>query len=472
MFENRMLKTALLLAGSGGVVSVLRFGRNALLARMIGVEDFGIASTFALLMALVEMLSDFALGRLVVQDRGGDDPGFIAAIHGLAIARGAILTALVFVLADPIAALLGQPGLGWAYRLLAPMPLLGAMVHLDIMRQQRAMRFGLMVKAEFAGMAASLAALWPLWLWLGDFRVMLGLLFVELVARIATTHLLAEWPYRIRWSGAVAARALRFGWPLLAGGMLLFVVMQGERLIVANQFPATELGLFSAALAIAMAPTLLVQRVINSMFLPLLSRERDNEAGFRYKADLSLEALLVSGLGLMLLYVLAGPAALRLAFGAEFAGGAHLAAILGITFSLRMIRSAPTNISIAKGHTVNLLVANAVRLVSFPVAYLIALRGGSVEAVALTGLAGEAASLLIAYALAAFREGMAPVLRRRAPSYAIAFVLVLLVVAIAAEWARGPLPFIVAAALFLVVLVLSARLRDYLATLLARRGKS
>ena len=157
-------------------------------------------------------------------------------------------------------------------------------------------------------------------------------------------------------------RALRFGWPLLAGGMLTFAVMQGERLIVANQYTATDLGLFSAALTLAMAPTLVVQRVITSMFLPLLARERDSEEGFLHKAELSLEALLAGGLGLMLLYVLVGPMALRLAYGAEFAPGAQLAAILGITFSLRMVRSAPTNISIARGHTVNLLIANAVRL--------------------------------------------------------------------------------------------------------------
>jgi len=466
-----MLKTALLLAGSSGVVSAMRFGRNVLLARLIGVEDYGIASTFALIMALVEMLSDLGLGRFVVHDREGDNPGFVAAIQALEILRGAVLATLVFAFADPVAAFFGHPGLGWAYRIVAVMPLLIAMVHLDIMRQQRAMRFGLMVKADFAGQAASLAALWPLGLWLGDFRVMIGVMIVESLARIGTTHFLAERPYRISWDGAVVIRALRFGWPLLAGGMLTFAVMQGERLIVANQFTAIDLGLFSAALTLAMSPTLVAQRVINSMFLPLLARERDNELGFLRKAELSLETLLAGGLGLMLLYVLAGPGALRLAYGAEFAAGGQLAAILGITFSLRMVRSAPTNISIAKGRTINLLIANTVRLVSFPVGYMIALRGGSVEAIALTGLAGEAASLLIAYLLVALREGLGPVLARRAPTYGIALVLALLLVAMAAGLTAGPLPAIAAVLLFLVVLALSARLRGYLATELRRRRK-
>jgi O-antigen/teichoic acid export membrane protein len=470
-----MLRTALLLAGSSGAVSLMRFGRNVLLARLIGVEDYGVASTFALLMALVEMLSDLGITRFVVHDRDGDRPGFVAAVQALDVLRGTLLAALVFAFADPIAAFLGQPGLGWAYRVLAVMPLLRALVHLDVMRQQRTMRFGLMVKAEFAGMAASLAALAPLGLWLGDFRVMLGVLLVEYAAHLAASHLLAERPFRLGREGTVMARALRFGWPLLAGGMLTFAVLQGERLIVANQMTAVDLGLFSAALTLAMAPTLVVQRVINSMFLPLLAREQDNRDEFLRKAELLLETLLAGGLGLMLLYVLAGPVALRLVYGPEFAAGAQLAAILGVTFTLRMIRAAPTNISIARGHTVNLLIANAVRLVSFPAAFLIAMRGGSVEAVALTGLAGEAGSLLVAYLLVGLREGLGPVLARRAPLYAVALGLVVLVIAMVTELVAGALPAIAAIALFLAVLALSSRLRQYLVTQLPSRkinGKS
>lgn len=466
-----MLKIALLLAGSSGGVAAMRFARNVLLARLLGVEDYGIASTFALLVSLVEMLSDLGLQRFVVQDRAGDSPGFVAAVQGLSILRGAILAALVFALADPIAAFLGQPGLGWAYRIFALMPLLRAVVHLDVMRQQRAMRFGLMVKADFASVAASLAALWPLGLWLGDFRVMLGVLIVESVVYLAAAHLLAERPYRLGWNGAVAVRALRFGWPVLAGGALTFAVMQGERLIVANQYTATDLGLFSAALTLAMAPTLVVLRVANSMFLPLLARQQDNEKGFLQRAELVLETLLASGLGLMLLYVLAGPTALRLVYGADFAAGAQLVAILGTSFTLRIVRSGCTSISLARGHTVNLLISNVVRFVSLPVAFLIAIRGGSLEAIALTSVAGEAASLVVAYAIVAVREGLAPILIRRAPVYGIAFALVLLLTAMAAGLVAGPIPATVAVVLCLVVVALCRRILDYMGRELKLRAR-
>jgi O-antigen/teichoic acid export membrane protein len=382
--------------------------------------------------------------------------------------RGTALAVIVFALADPIAAFFGQPELGWAYRILAVLPLLRATGNLDVVRQQRTMRFGLMIKAEFAGMLASFAALWPLWLWLEDFRVMLGILIVDVVVHVAAGHLLAERPYRLGWNGAVAARAMRFGWPLLIGGALTFAVMQGERLIVANQYTATDLGLFSAALTLALAPTLVVQRVVNSMFLPLLARQQDNEKEFLQKAELSLETLLASGLGLMLIFVLAGPTALRLVYGAEFAAAAQLVAILGITFTLRTIRAAPTNIFLARGRTVTLLIANAVRLLSFPVAYWIAIRGGSMETMALTGLAGEAASLLSAYSFMAVKEGFGPILARRSPVYLLAALLVLLLAAMAAGLVAGPIPVIAAVLLCIVVVALCRRFVDYIASALRK----
>lgn len=456
-----MLRTAFLLAGSSGALALMRFGRNVLLARLIGVEDYGIASTFALLMAMIDLLTDVGLPRFVVQDREGDHPKVVAAIQGLGLIRGVVLSALVFALADPIAALLGQPGLGWAYRIFAVIPLLRAIGHLDVARQQRAMRFGLMVKAEFAGVALSLAALWPLWLWLGDFRMALGFLVIEQVVIVAVTHRLAERPYRLGWTGAVAARALRFGWPLLAGGMLNLFVMQGERLIVANQYTAVDLGLFSAALTLALAPTAIVQRVVNLMFLPLLARQQDNKGAFLQKAELVLESLLASGLGLMLVYVLVGPAALRLVYGAEFAAAAPLVAILGISSAMRIMRSAAVNISIARGNAINLLIPNLVRFLVFPAALLVALRGGSLEAIALTSVAGEAVSLLVAYALVAVREGLVPILVRRAPVYGIAVALVLLLAAMAAGLVAGPVFAVAAVLLCMIVVALCRRLLAY-----------
>ena len=47
-----MLKTATVLLGSNVSVAVLKMLRNVLLARLLSVENYGIASTFAVVFAL------------------------------------------------------------------------------------------------------------------------------------------------------------------------------------------------------------------------------------------------------------------------------------------------------------------------------------------------------------------------------------------------------------------------------------
>jgi O-antigen/teichoic acid export membrane protein len=61
-----LLKALSILAGGRASIAALNFARNILLARLVTVEDYGIASTFIVAIALVELFGDLALDRLVV----------------------------------------------------------------------------------------------------------------------------------------------------------------------------------------------------------------------------------------------------------------------------------------------------------------------------------------------------------------------------------------------------------------------
>src|SRR6056297_4064766 len=113
------------------------FARHILVARMLGVEDYGIAVTFAVSAALVEMASTFGLQKLIVQAREGDDPAWQAALQGFHLLRGVLAAAVLFALAKPIATFFGVSNLVWAYQVLALAPLLLGFEHFDIHRLTR-----------------------------------------------------------------------------------------------------------------------------------------------------------------------------------------------------------------------------------------------------------------------------------------------------------------------------------------------
>ena len=127
-----MLKSLMQLLSSGLMVRMLELLRTAILARLLTVEDYGIVATFFLPVALVQMAGAFSLDKLVVQDREGDTPGFVASLHTVQLVRGLLGAVLLVVLAGPYARLLGVEGLIWPYQALAMFPLVAGIVNLNL----------------------------------------------------------------------------------------------------------------------------------------------------------------------------------------------------------------------------------------------------------------------------------------------------------------------------------------------------
>jgi len=121
-----MVKPALLILSGNAAASGLLLIRNLLVAALIPVSDYGIAATFAIAMAVVEMASTFGLQQQIVQSAKGEDPCFQAALQGFQVMRGALAGVVLFILAGPIATFMGIAEVTWAYRVLAVVPVLNA----------------------------------------------------------------------------------------------------------------------------------------------------------------------------------------------------------------------------------------------------------------------------------------------------------------------------------------------------------
>ena len=66
-----MIGAAMALLGGNLGVALLKFARNILVARLLSVENFGIAATFAIVFGFIEMLAFLGLDRFLIQTRNG-----------------------------------------------------------------------------------------------------------------------------------------------------------------------------------------------------------------------------------------------------------------------------------------------------------------------------------------------------------------------------------------------------------------
>lgn len=151
------------LVGAGRMLDRgLQFGRNIIVARLLSPEDFGIAALFAMTISLLEMISNLAVGTLLIQSPRGDEPEFQQTSQLMMVVRGFLLGAVIFLFAGPVARLFDVPQSAWAFRLLAVVPMIRGLAHTDIIRMQRQMNFKPSIVMDVSSQLFSFVFAWPL----------------------------------------------------------------------------------------------------------------------------------------------------------------------------------------------------------------------------------------------------------------------------------------------------------------------
>lgn len=365
------------------------FARNLILARLLGPDNMGVAATLAVTLSLLEMTSDLAADRLLLQAEDGDEPGLQAAAQVVEFVRGALIAAVIVALAGPIARLFGVPEAAWAYRLLGLAPLLRGLVHLDAKRLVRIHRYRPLIMIDLGSQALAMAIAWPLAHATGDYFAALWVIIAQVGAYALISHLVAARRYSWGMTRDAWRRIVAFGWPLLINGLLMFGIFQGDRLIVGVFYDMGTLGVFSVAFALAMMPTMMAARIATPLVLPSLARSRDNPAQFGRRYGVAMEVVSVLTSAYLCLVIGAGGAIMGGLYGEEYRGGGPYLAVLAGMQALRIIRIVPTLGAMAMGDTRNAPLANLWRLMSLPGALAAAALGAPVVWVIVAGIGGE-----------------------------------------------------------------------------------
>ncbi len=388
--------------GLGQVVGQFcSFGRNIIIARIVSPTDFGVAAIFVMIVTFLEMMSNFSIDRLLVQDPDGDDIKFQQVAQFLQAMRGIISTLLLLLFAGVIANLFSMPDSKWAFCVLALVPLCAGFYHLDPKRIERNMKFWLGTSVEMVSQVLVLLLAWPVGKWFGDYRAMLALLIVKQAVYMLGTQLVARRPYRWATDKEYLERFWRFGAPLLLNGLLMFVVLQGDRFIIGSakkifgsSYDMADVGVYSAAFMLTMIPTIMVVKVLSTLLLPILSKLKDSPEAFLeetafFNSSVSIIASVVCGL-----LLLTGDKVLVFVYGVKYGHASVLVSWLSVLWAIRMLRVIPAIVAMANGCTKYLLYTNLVRSVALVGVVYVVAHGLPMKWIAIVGLIGEGMAYL------------------------------------------------------------------------------
>jgi O-antigen/teichoic acid export membrane protein len=402
-----VFRTAILILSGNATASLLLLVRNLVVARLIPVGDYGIAATFGVVMAMVEMASAFGLQQQIIQSKDGDDPRFQAGLQGFQVLRGIGAGAVLFLIAGPMARFLGIPEVIWAYQILALVPVIKAFEHFDIHRLNRQMRFWPLMLTGGVPALLSLLLIWPLATWLGDWRVMLCAILAQISIMVLTSHVVAERPYKIVFDRAIMGNSLRFGWPILVNSVLLFLVFQGDKLIVGRVLGMEALAIFAMGMTLTLTPTLVIAKSVQNFFLPILSNlDRGTVKGkarFQHMALVATETHMLFGASFVFFIIIFGDTIVNLLLSEKFDSLVAIFTLLAVLQCFRIMKGGPSSVALASGRTENAMIANTTRVLLLPIGYFVAIRTESVAQVISVAIIGEIIGFLVSILLVWWR---------------------------------------------------------------------
>jgi O-antigen/teichoic acid export membrane protein len=372
----------------------LSFVRNLILARVLSIADFGLAAIFSLALAMFELTGRLALGKQVIQSADGDSERFMSTAHAFQFLAGGINAIALLALCVPMAHLFKVPEKAWAFAFLSLFPLLRGLGNLDLTRRQRQFDFMPSIWAEIIPQAIVTAVAWPLAKWIGDFRVVLVLVFGKELLYTILSHGLAKRSYRWAWDVSLVPGMWRFSWPLIINGLLIFAAQQGDQMIVGGAYSLGVLGLYAAGASLISAPFFVIAHASSSLMLPLLSPLQRTAELFLREYRICVQLCAVGAAVTMAPFVVAGEQILKLVYGDKFIGAGSILALLAVACAFRFLRIAPATAALARADTQNQMISNLCRIISVALAGGMAIVGAAVEMVAASAVIGEIAALV------------------------------------------------------------------------------
>jgi PST family polysaccharide transporter len=332
------------------VETVAPFLRNVALAHLLAPEEFGLAISLAVVLGLIEVLTDFGLPIFAVRKSAAlPSARAMATLQSLALLRAGVL-GLVLVLLSPLMARFFGAGSLWLYALLGPVVLLRGLENLGLKEMMRRYRFwpealsiGL---SQLAGLVVTLAAAWAG----GGMEAMVWGMAATALVTLVISHLLSSVRYRLSWDKGAAEEAVAFGRPLLVNGLAV-AAATSDRLLVGGALGAATLALYNVAYGTATLPRSVLARFLTSAFLPLFVEHRDR--GSSPTRLLDLWALSLSGLALLygLALALLGDRLLGLVFGAAYQPSRLFMCLAGMSVGVKFLMLLPMPAAYAGGQT-------------------------------------------------------------------------------------------------------------------------
>jgi PST family polysaccharide transporter len=393
------------IAWTGGVkwfAQILSWIATLVIARLLTLGDYGIASMAATYIGLVQLVSEFGLSAAVVQQRDLTKDE-IAHLGGVSVLLGVGFSLISAALASVIAAFFGEHALRNVILVLSITFALAGLQVLPRSLLARDLRFAALAWVEgLEALSLTLATITLALMHFGYWALILG----ALVSRvIGTIVLLYTYPHHIAWPTSFQRikGPVVFGGHVLLASLAWYAFRSADIAIVGKVLGKTALGAYAVGFNLASIPVERISALVSRATPAVLAAVQTDAAALRRYL-----LRLTEGMAIVTMPVAVGLALVAREFVLVFLGSKWEPAVaplrvLAVAALFRSVAPLLNQILVATGQARRNMQATVAIAIVLPPLFLVASRWGitGVSLVWLIVYPAVAAGFLARYALAA-----------------------------------------------------------------------
>jgi O-antigen/teichoic acid export membrane protein len=254
---------------SFGIIQVLRFTNNIILARLLSPPLLGLMLIVNSIRTGVELLSDVGINQSIVSNRQGHTPEFYDTAWTITAIRGLILGAFCFAFAGFFASFFEKPELATILPVIALTFVFTGFQSASTALLQKQGSVARIASVEVGVAVLSLAvhvalALITPTIW----ALVLGSVITSAAMLVASYLVLPGVRHRFTIDRRSAREIIFFGKWIFLSSIIYFLAMNYDRLYFAKQIPLQLLGVYAIARSMADMLTTLVNRTSTWVIFP------------------------------------------------------------------------------------------------------------------------------------------------------------------------------------------------------------
>jgi len=319
-----------------GISRLFQFVRTLILANLLSPNDFGLFGVAVLSLSFLDVMSQTGLKSAVIQKKENPIP-YLDTVWTVSIIRGVVITGILFLLAPIAAEFFATPDAVPLIRVIGLSFVLASFRNTGVLTFVKDMQFRKFCSFQITGIAAEiLVSLIAAFVLRNAWALVFGMLALSTVTTIAS-FLFHDYRPRLSLDMEKARELFTFGKWILGSGIMYFIAMHLDDVLVGYVLGAASLGLYQLAFRISSMPATEITNVAYQVVFPAFAKIQDQPVRLRAAYFRTLQFIIAGVMPMTAGIICLAPEFIRIVLGEPWIPMTPAVQLLAVAGMLRAV---------------------------------------------------------------------------------------------------------------------------------------